>query len=85
MNFLKITTYPLIAMLCAMGDIPQTSVNILAILVLIDVITGVIKQYVIDPSKLSSRTGIIGIMSKFFIIFIPIIIGIVVKELGVDF
>lgn len=57
---------------------------ILAILLVLDVVTGLLRVAVTEPQKLSSRIGIIGVLSKLLVILVPLLLGLAGKGIGYD-
>jgi phage-related holin len=60
----KITGYFGAVMVFEYLHIPQEQVTILAMLMLIDFVTGIGKQYRIDPVLIKSHTAWVGVMKK---------------------
>lgn len=81
---LKLASYPAIVWLFAYTGFNHEAVGILALLLVIDVITALIRVAVTDPTKLSSKIGIIGILSKCLTFIVPFVIVIVGKGAGLD-
>ena len=80
MNFLYI---PVIAM-CAYLNLSWESLTLLAILLIIDFITGISKVYVINRKHLKSYRAIAGIIAKVSVLLIPIVLAIVAKHAQYD-
>ena len=80
----KFASYPLIVAMLQYTGISGEASGILAILLLADVVTAVIRVLAIDPRKFSSHVGILGVLSKCLTFSIPFIIAIVGKGAGFD-
>lgn len=81
---IKLISYPAIVWLFSYTGLSHEAVSILAILLALDVITALIRVAVINPSDLSSKKGIVGIVSKCLTFMIPFLIVIVGKGAGID-
>lgn len=79
----KAISYPAIAWIFVYTGFSQEAVTILGILLVADVMTALIRVAVKDPTALSSRVGIVGILSKCLTFCIPFLIVIVGKGAGV--
>ena len=77
--------YTLIIACCAYLDISWESLTLLAVLLIIDFVTGIAKVFVIDKSGLKSNRAIAGLISKLSLLFIPIVVSIAAKQAGYDF
>ena len=82
-TLMNIIYIPLIAM-CAYLDLRWESLTLLAILLIIDFVTGVTKVFVIDRKHLKSYRAIAGILAKVSILLIPIVLAIVAKQAQYD-
>ena len=80
MNF---TYIPLIAM-CAYLNLDWESLTLLAILLIIDFVTGIAKVYVINKKNLKSYKAIAGVLAKISVLLIPIVLAIVAKQAQYD-
>jgi len=80
----KLASYPIGVYILQYTGIKQEAVAILAVLFLIDIITAVIRQFIVNPHSLSSKTGTIGVLSKLLSLLIPITLALVGKGVGVD-
>lgn len=68
-----------------LAGLNETSITILSVFLLLDVITGVISTIRIDGiKKLSSRTFSFGILFKFMILLVPLIVVWTGKGIGLD-
>ena len=81
---IKLFSYPVIAWVFQYTGISKEQALILGILLSVDVLTAVIRQFVIDPRTFSSRKGIIGVLSKLLTLLIPFVIAIVGKGAGLE-
>lgn len=81
---MKLASYPLVAWILSYTQISHEVITILAAFLFIDVVTGLLRVALTEPQKLSSRTGIIGILSKLLVILIPLVIALVGKGAGYD-
>ncbi len=81
---LQTSSYPILVFVFSYVGIPLEKFWILGILILVDVFTALIRQAVIDPRTLSSRTGLVGTVSKMCVILIPFVVAIVGKGAGFD-
>lgn len=81
---LKLASYPIFAAIFQYTQISHEAAAILACLLVADVVTALIRVWVIDPSTFSSRVGIVGVISKCLTFSIPFIIAIVGKGAGFD-
>lgn len=81
---IKLASYPIVVFILDYTGIKQEAVAILAILFLIDIITAIARQFVIDPRSISSKIGTIGILSKLLSLLIPLTLALVGKGVGVD-
>lgn len=79
----KLTSYPLAVWLFAYTGLSHEAVGILALLLALDVITALIRVAITNPKDLSSKTGLVGIISKCLTFMIPFIIVIVGKGAGI--
>ena len=80
MNFLFL---PVIAM-CAYLDLSWESLTLLAVLMILDLMTGITKVYVIDRKHLKSYRAIAGVLAKVSILLVPIVLAIVAKHAQYD-
>lgn len=78
----KLAGYPLLLWIFSYTGISAEVSGILAVLLALDVLTALIRVGINDPTKLSSRIGIVGILSKCLTFSIPFIISIVGKASG---
>lgn len=81
---LKLASYPLAIIITEYLGIGYEQMSILAVLLVADVITGVFREYVVNPHNISSRIGIIGVLSKLLTFTIPFIIALITKGSGID-
>lgn len=72
-----------VAALGFMG-ISVQSLTILAVLMLLDYITGIAKVIVIDAKTLKSYKAIAGIIAKCAVLLIPIVIALCAKQMNID-
>ncbi|MGP1582965.1 MAG: phage holin family protein [Candidatus Altimarinota bacterium] len=74
--------------LCAAGffnylGLPREQLKILAVLMLFDFITGVMKQYALDRSKIESGRAWLGLMKKFTTIIFIFTVAFVFRSVDV--
>lgn len=81
---LKLASYPILVWAFSYTGISKESTGILAILLVLDVLTALIRVAVTNPKSFSSRVGIVGILSKCLTFMIPFIIAIVGKGAGLN-
>ena len=60
-------------------NIPQEQLSILWMLMFIDTITGVLKQYRIDPKMITSHELSMGVLKKFVTVIIVFVIALIGK------
>lgn len=65
-------------------SIPQEQLTILAMVMIIDVISGIAKQYTISPRDISSRALSLGIVKKLVLFIVLISIALGIKWVGLD-
>lgn len=80
---IKLISYPIVGTAIYL-NLPAEPLNILAILLLLDIITGLIREWVIDKRNISSRIGYIGFISKMLTFLIPFVFAFVFKGIGFD-
>ncbi len=80
---MNIAYVPFIAC-CVYLQLSWESMTFLAILLLIDFITGIAKVYIINKKELKSYRAIAGIISKTSILLIPLVLSIAAKQVGYD-
>lgn len=80
---IKFISYPIVAMAMYL-KLPTEPLNILAILLLLDIVTGIVREIIIDKSNISSRIAIIGIVSKMLTFTLPFVVALVFKGIGFD-
>jgi len=71
-------------LLFAYLDIPQEQLAILAVLMVIDFVSGVAKQWRVDPSKLTSKRAWIGVITKSASLSAVLTIALIIKGLQLD-
>lgn len=81
---IKLISYPVLLWIFSYTNISHEAVAILTILLVVDVLTAIIRVAITDYKSLSSRTGIIGMLSKLLTFLIPFIVAIVGRGAGVD-
>ena len=82
-SIIKFISYPIVVTAFYL-NLPSEPLNILAILLLLDVITAIIREWIIDKKSISSRIAIIGIVSKMLTFMLPFIVALVFKGIGFD-
>lgn len=82
-NVIKTLIYPAVAGVCAYLKLDQELLSILAILIIIDFITGVARAYRVWEKITSTRMWS-GAVSKTLLIFIPFILWLWFKAVGWD-
>lgn len=80
---MKYASYPAVLFVASYLKIDAEIIGILFILLVLDVITGILKEWLLNPKGLSSRVGIIGILSKLLTLLIPLTIALVSKGSGI--
>ena len=80
---IKTTIYPIVAIVCAYLNLNQEIIWILAILVIIDFITGILRAYRVWEKITSARMWS-GAISKTLLIFIPFVLWLWFKAIGWD-
>lgn len=65
-------------------NIPQMQVLILSSLMMIDFITGIWKQYRVDPRQITSHGAWVGMMKKVYALITVLAIALVFKGIGLD-
>ncbi len=80
----KLTSYLSIAWVFEFLNIPQMQITILAFLMLLDVITGVMKQYSTDPSGITSKNLGLGLMKKVTSMILLVAVGVSFKAFWLD-
>ena len=81
---IKLFSYPAAVMVFGYLGLDSEQMHILALLLAVDVITGIVREFAIDPSKFSSKVGIIGMLSKLLTFTLPMVIALVGKGIGLD-
>lgn len=83
-SVIRLGSYPILAALFAYTGLSHEAIGILAVLLVLDVLTAIIRVAVKNPQALSSRIGIVGILSKCLTFMIPFVVVIVGKGAGFD-
>ena len=65
-------------------QIPQEQLSILAILMVVDFITGIAKQYRINPQGIESHKAWIGIVKKVCTIILIFSVALVIRGIGFE-
>jgi len=78
------TLYVPLIVCCAYLNLSWESLTLLALLLTIDLVTGIAKVYVIDRTELKSYRAIAGVIAKVSILLIPIVLSIVAKQANYD-
>lgn len=81
---LKLASYPVLVWAFSYTGISKETTGILAVLLVLDVVTALIRVAITNPKAFSSRIGIVGILSKCLTFMIPFIIAIVGKGAGMN-
>lgn len=81
---IKLASYPLLVWAFEYTGISKEATLILAILLIADVGTALLRVAIINPKTFSSRIGIVGVLSKTCTFLIPFVIAIVGKGAGID-
>lgn len=82
-NIIKAFVYPAVAWACAYLNLDQEILSVLAILVMIDFVTGIARAYRVWERITSARMWSWAV-SKTLLIFIPFILGLCFKVIGWD-
>ncbi len=69
---------------CNYFDISSESLGILAILLVIDYMTGIAKTYVINKEDIRSYRAIAGILAKISVLLVPITLAVAAKQINYD-
>lgn len=69
---------------CNYFDISSESLGILAILLVIDYMTGIAKTYVINKADIRSYRAIAGILAKISVLLVPITLAVAAKQINYD-
>lgn len=69
---------------CNYFNISSESLGILAILLVIDYVTGVAKTYVINKEDIRSYRAIAGIIAKVSVLLVPITLAVAGKQINYD-
>lgn len=81
---IKLFSYPLAVAVAAYFNLSSEQMHILAVLLFLDVATGIVRELVIDPRGFSSKIGIVGMLSKLLTFSIPFVVALVGKGVGMD-
>ena len=65
-------------------DIPQTQIAILGILMLFDFVTGIGKQWTLDPKQITSHKAWLGAVKKVGTLVILFTVALVLKSFEID-
>lgn len=84
LSYLKIAGYGLSVIVFESLGIQQTQIGILVILMLLDFITWIGKQYKIDASQITSHEAWLGIIKKILTLAIIFIVWLLFKGLWID-
>lgn len=80
----KLLWYSVFASLFMYLNIPQEQLWLLAMLMIIDIITGMWKQFTIDPQQISSRALSLWVTKKFTVVLLFLSLAIAIKVLWLD-
>lgn len=80
----KLLWYSVFASLFMYLNIPQEQLWWLAMLMIIDIITGMWKQFTIDPRQISSRALSLWVTKKFTVVLLFLSLAIAIKVLWLD-
>lgn len=69
---------------CNYFNISSESLGILAILLVIDYMTGIAKTYVINKEDIRSYRAIAGIIAKVSVLLVPITLAVAAKQINYD-
>lgn len=83
-KFLKVISYIIFIPILTFTNLSKKIVGILAVLILVDLLTGMIRELVVNGGRFLSRTLWMGIASKGLLILIPLIIAVVGIGIGID-
>jgi len=80
--YIKISGYAGAVAFFSYLNIPTEQMGILSVLMMIDFVTGVGKQFRVDKSQIKSHLAWLGVMKKVCSIILILSIALVVKALG---
>ena len=82
MNILKAFSYGVLVPIFAYTQVPQELVILASIMITIDIITGIIREWILGQFR--SRELMKGLVSKFILMLVPFIMAMVGKGIGID-
>ena len=83
-NYLKSISYTILMPIFTFTELSHQIVGILAILILIDLFTAIIRELIVTSGRFMSRTLWIGVASKGLLILIPLLVALTGKGIGID-
>lgn len=84
MKSLYLASYAIFVPLLTYTSLSKENVLILSFLLLIDIATAILREWVIDPKKIQSRILCIGLISKLMVWILPFVIIIAGKGANID-